>query len=200
MTAPLTAKTLARVLKVLSLIPLVYWIYLIFADRLGADPAKTLNHLMGEVALYFLLLNLLVGAALAFVRARPVGLRALVLTRRFLGVWTFVILCGHVFLYLAYEGFEAKAFEQMISKPYLMFGSLAFLLLGLLAATSNDFSVRRLGGRDWKNIHRAVHLAAFLVTAHVLSIEKADLVKFGTLFALLWSVQLVRFVVSLRRR
>lgn len=195
----MTPKTLARIIKVLLLSPLGYWIYLIAFDHLGADPAKTLNHLTGEIALYFLLTNLAIGVALAFTKQRPKLLRALVLTRRFMGVWTFVILCGHVFLYLAYEGFEAKAFEQMISKPYLIFGSLAFTMLGLLAATSNDFSVRRLGGKDWKNLHRIVYVATIAVTAHVLSIEKTDLVKFGSLFVILWVAQLARFVISLRK-
>lgn len=196
----MSPRPLARAFKLLLLAPPAYWIFLIATDRLGADPAKTLNHLTGETALYALLFNLLLGAVLAFARARPAALRALVLARRFLGVWTFAVLCGHVFLYLAYEGFAPAAFAQLVTKTYLLCGLSAFLILGALAATSNDFAVRRLGGRRWKNLHRAVHAAALLATVHVLSIEKTDLVKFGVLFALLWLVQGVRAVRAFRRR
>lgn len=196
----MSPKIQARFVKALSTLPVLYWGYFILWGDLGADPAKTLNHKTGEVALYLLLFNLVIGAVLAIFKNRPSFLRALVLSRRFLGVWTFVILCGHVFLYYAYEGFEAKAVEQMLTKTYLIFGFSALMILCALTLTSNDFSVRRMGGKNWKRLHRYVHLAAFLVMGHVLLIEKADLAKFGALFAVLWLIQSTRVIRALVHR
>lgn len=193
----ITDRGLARLFKVLILLPFAYWLYLIFSDSLGADPAKTLNHATGEMAFYYLLLNLATGAWLSLMSWRPRTVRVLLLSRRFLGVTTFVILIFHMLLYLTLEGFEPQAFEQMLTKTYLILGSLAWLILLVLALTSNNFSVKRLGGKRWKRLHRLVYLASALISAHVLLIEKADLVKFGILLTLLWVVQITRFVRSM---
>lgn len=185
---------LGKVFRVALLLPAAWWIYEIATGQFGADPAKHYNHQTGDLALYYLLLNLAVGAAIGFGFRFPALLRFLLTGRRFLGVTTFVILMAHVFLYLAMEGFALQAFTQIVTKLYLILGVSAFSILFLLAITSNDFSVRKLGGKNWKRLHRFVHLSAALITVHVLLIEKADLVKFGSLFILLWSLQLACFV------
>lgn len=185
---------LSKIFRVALLLPAFYWGYLIYAGEIGADPAKTLNHKAGDIALYYLLLNLLLGALLSFRFRFPPLLRFMITNRRFLGVVTFVYLVAHLFFYLVMEGLEPQAFTQIYSKLYLALGFSAWLILLVLALTSNNFSVRRLGGKRWKLIHRSVYLAAALITVHVLLIEKADLVKFSLLFALLWMVQGARLV------
>lgn len=181
------------IFRVLLLLPFVYWAYLLFTGALGADPAKSLNHKLGEFALYCLLLNLLIGVLISFSFKFPKYLRFLVTNRRYLGVTTFVYLIFHVLLYFTMESFESQAYTQLFTKLYLIFALIAWLILLVLAVTSNNFSVRKLGGKRWKNLHRLVYVACILITAHVLLIEKADLVKFGSLFIILWSVQIVRF-------
>ncbi len=190
---------LSKAFRVAVLVPAAYWIYLIYSGSIGADPAKTLNHLTGEISLYFLLLNLLVGVLIAFRVRLPTFLRFLLTNRRFLGVITFVYLIFHVLLYLTMESFEAQAFTQLYSKLYLALGLSAWLILLVLALTSNNLSVRILGGKRWKRLHRFVYPASALITAHVLLIEKTDLVKFGALFILLWIVQGVRAGKALLR-
>jgi len=102
------------------------------------------------------------------------------------------MLCGHVFLYFALEAFAWKGFTQIFEKTYLIFGVLAFLGMLALAVTSNNFSVRRLGGKRWKFLHRSVYLIAVLVTAHIFLIEKADLVQFALITFPMWLGQLAR--------
>lgn len=184
---------LSKAFRVALLTPPAYWAYLIFSGALGADPAKTLNHHTGEMALYFLLLNLIVGALIGFSFRFPPLLRFLLLHRRFLGVVTFVYLIFHVLLYFTMESFEEQAFTQIATKLYLTLGAAAWAVLLVLTLTSNNFSVRTLGGKRWKLLHRLVYLASFLITGHVLLIEKADLVKYGALFAVLWAIQAARF-------
>lgn len=180
--------------RAMLLLPAAWWLYEIFTGQYGADPAKTYNHATGELALYYLLGNLFLGTLVGFGLRFPAWLRFLLLGRRFLGVVTFLYLAAHVFLYLAMEGFEAQAFTQLVTKLYLILGAVAWLILFFMAVTSNDFSVRRLGFRRWKALHRFVHLAAALVTVHVLLIEKGDRAKFASFFVLLWVAQLGCFV------
>lgn len=178
--------------RILILMPVPYWVYLILSDSIGAEPAKVLNHQTGDMALYLLFLNLFVGVLIAIRVKIPIKLRFLVLHRRFLGVISFVYLVFHLLLYMATEGFESQAFTQMMTKTYLICSTLAWLIFFIMTITSNNLSVRWLGGRKWKAIHRLVHVAMVFVTIHVLLIEKADLVKFGLLFALYWGIQLAR--------
>lgn len=180
--------------RAILLLPLLWWGYEILTGQYGADPAKTYNHATGEMALYYLLGNLLLGTLVGFGVRFPAWLRFLLAGRRFLGVVTFVFLVCHVFLYLAMEGFERQAFVQLVTKLYLAFALGAWVILFSMAVTSNDFSLRRLGFRRWKLLHRLVHVAALLVMGHVLLIEKSDTVKFGSLFALLWVAQVGCFV------
>ncbi len=175
------------------LLPLVWWVYRIVSGDLGAEPAKELNHSTGLVALSYLVGNLWIGIIWSFWKQWPVKLRFLLPERRFLGVLTFVILCGHVFLYFALEAFGPKAFSQIFEKTYLIFGAFAFLGMAILAATSNNFSVRKLGKR-WKTLHRSVYFIAWLVMGHIFLIEKADLMLFAMIMFPMWIGQLARLV------
>lgn len=173
---------------------------MIFFGTLGADPAKFLNHKTGEMALYFLLANLAVGILISFSKTIPFKwpnlLRFLLQERRWLGVFTFVFLIFHLGLYWAMEGFESKGFVQMYTKTYLILGSLAWVLMFALAMTSNNYSVRKFGGKKWKWLHRLVYLATALITAHILLIEKTDLIKFGALTGFIWLLQIVRVFLA----
>ena len=185
---------MSKAFRVILLLPAAWWIYLIATAQYGADPAKSFNHKTGEMALYYLLGNLVLGALIGFGVRFPARLRFVLLHRRFLGVVTFLFLVCHAFLYLAMEGFAPQGFTQLVTKLYLILGLSAWLILLVLTLTSNDFSLKKLGFRRWKFIHRFVHLAAAIVTAHVLLIEKGDLVKWGILMGLLWAIQVACFV------
>lgn len=190
---------LSNLFRILLLCPAAYWIYLIFFGQLGADPAKSLNHASGEMALYYIISNLLIGILISFKVRFSTRLRFLLLNRRYLGVISFLILVFHVFLYFTMESFEFKAIEQLYTKVYLIFASLAFFILLVLALTSNDYSVRKLSIKKWKRLHRSIYLASAFFSVHILLIEKADLVKFGIILGLLWMTQGVRFLYLLAK-
>ena len=177
--------------------PIAYWIYLICCGNLGADPAKSLNHKAGEIVLYYIILNLLIGLLIDFKFKFPKYLRFLLQNRRFLGVVSFLILVFHIFLYFTMESFEFKAVEQIYTKTYLIFATLAFIILMVLTVTSNDYSVKKLSIKKWKRLHRIVYLASLFFSIHILLIEKADLVKYGLILGLLWLAQGVRLMYKL---
>lgn len=51
--------------------------------------------------------------------------------------------------------------------PVLMTGFIAFLLLLLLAITSNNYSVRKLGGKRWKRLHHWTYVVQALIFVHL---------------------------------
>jgi sulfoxide reductase heme-binding subunit YedZ len=53
-----------------------------------------------------------------------------------------------------------------MKKPFLLAGVVTFTILLVLAATSFNAAVRWLGGRNWKNLHRLVYVAACLAPNH----------------------------------
>ncbi|MGH8223056.1 MAG: sulfite oxidase heme-binding subunit YedZ, partial [Woeseiaceae bacterium] len=84
--------------------------------------------------------------------------------RRYLGVAACAYAFVHAAIYL-----EKKAAWSVIASESLEAGMwtgwLALCVFALLAATSNDASVRRLK-RRWKQLHRFVHAAAVLTFLH----------------------------------
>lgn len=187
-----------RIFKILLTTPFLYWMYLIFLSDLGADPAKRMNHKTGEMAYYYLMANLMIGVLIAVKIKLPTYLRFIYQNRRFLGVISFFFLMMHLSFYFAMESFEFKAFEQMYTKLYLILGSTAWIIFFTLAVTSNDFSVRHLGQKKWKWIHRLNYLGFFIASVHILNIEKTDLIKYSLLLLSMLVIQTYRLIKKYR--
>ncbi len=171
------------ILKLGLFLPLVYAIFLIITQDLGADPTKSLNHFFGRWGFYFLIFNLWIGSILSlfkFVKKNPWKIfRPLNLIRRWLGVIGFLYLLIHFVFYFFMEGFSQTSLGQNLEKNYLLFGFLSFLVISVLAMTSNNFSVQRMGAHKWKGLHRGAYFAFILILFHVFQIEKADLIWFA---------------------
>ena len=84
--------------------------------------------------------------------------------RRDLGVATFLYALLHAIAYLVYKKSVPVILEEGIGFGMLT-GWLAMLIFLPLAATSNDFAVRRLK-RGWKTLHRIIYAGAVLTFAH----------------------------------
>lgn len=84
--------------------------------------------------------------------------------RRALGVASFGYALLHTVVYLDKKWAAGLVIKEG-QDPSLLTGWIAFVVFILLAITSNDMSVRRLG-RRWKALHRSVYVAAALTFAH----------------------------------
>ncbi len=84
--------------------------------------------------------------------------------RRAIGVASFVYALLHLVAYLVNKG-NLQSIVQEGQTIGLLTGWVAFVIFLLLAATSNDYSVRLLR-RRWKTLHKAVYLGAALTLAH----------------------------------
>src|SRR5258708_39008581 len=72
--------------------------------------------------------------------------------------------------------------------PYITVGFTAFVLLIPLAITSTAGWIRRLGGKRWQALHRAVYACAALGAVHYYWRVKSDIRKpvfYGALVAIL---------------
>jgi sulfoxide reductase heme-binding subunit YedZ len=141
------------------------------ADRLGADPIKEGIHYLGEWGLRFLV----IGLALTPLR-RLFGWTWQLRFRRTIGLFAFTYIALHLVAYTgADQGFDwAAIWADIVKRPYITYGMIAFAMLVPLAITSTNAMVRRLGGRRWRNLHRLVYIVAPLGVLHYDLLVKAD--------------------------
>ncbi len=144
------------------------------ADALGANPIETITRASGEWALRFLLITLTVTPL-----RRLTGLHWLLRLRRMLGLYAFAYAAAHFAIYLWLDQFfdwRAIALD-ILDRPFITVGFAAFVLLIPLAATSNSLAIRRLGGRRWQALQRAVYGIAILAVVHYWWLVKADVLE-----------------------
>lgn len=146
----------------LSLLPLARLFLLGFTGELGANPVEFVTRSTGTWALVMLCLTLAVTPL-----RRLSGWNALVRLRRMLGLFAFFYASLHftVFLWLEHWFDVAAMLLDVLERPFVTAGFLAFLLMVPLAATSTQAMVRRLGSR-WQALHRLVYLIAPLAVLH----------------------------------
>ena len=145
------------------LLPLAHLVWAAAADALGANPAEALIRGTGDWTLRALCL------ALAVTPARQAfGWTALARLRRMLGLFTFFYACLHLLAFAWLDmGLDPAAIVKDIAKrPFILVGSLAWLLMLPLAATSFNRAIRALGASRWQTLHRAVHAVALLALLH----------------------------------
>ena len=135
-----------------------------FTGRLGANPLETLLHESGEIAIWTL------GAVLALSPLRVVFpnsriVMALNRHRRATGVTACIYGLLHFSSHVLYEG-GWDGLVRSLSKPFIWFGASGLTILVILATTSNQWSIRALGGKNWKLLHRLAYVAAGLLIYH----------------------------------
>ena len=138
-------------------IPVLWLVWDIGQSGWPFDPVADFTALSGDVALKLLLATLAITPALRFGAPKWVAG-----WRRQLGVYAFAYVCGHVWVYvgLDYAWDWQLMSANLLSKRYLIAGSVAALLLVPLAITSTKGWQRRLRrGWKWLHRHRALHLA-----------------------------------------
>jgi methionine sulfoxide reductase heme-binding subunit len=156
------------------LAPLAYYAWGAQADTLGANPIEAVTRGLGTWALNFLLITLTVTPLRKYS-----GWVWLVRLRRMLGLFAFFYAALHLSTYLWFDQFfdwPAIA-KDILKRPFITVGMISFALLVPLAATSNAFAIRKLGGRRWQELHRSVYLIGLLTVLHYTWMVKADLSK-----------------------
>lgn len=134
----------------------------------GSVTAHQLLHPSGEFSARAMILALYCTPLLVlFPKNRLV--QSLMKRRRYIGVAAF----GYAALHTAFYLIDKASLSEVVKEITLLSiwtGWIAFLIFVPLAATSNNWSVKRLG-RTWKQLQRWVYAAAVLTTAHWLFLE-----------------------------
>jgi DMSO/TMAO reductase YedYZ heme-binding membrane subunit len=116
----------------------------------------------------------------------------LVKARRALGVSAFLFAELHANMAF-FKQLGGPAGLQYLNTSYLVAviaGFLALMIVLLLALTSFDFAMRKLG-RNWKRLHQLVYVAGVLILFHALSIgthfmnERTPTARFGLMLVML---------------
>ena len=141
------------------------------SDSPPGDPVAFLTRQSGELALKFMVITLsMTPLRLLTAWSAPLKLR------RMFGLFAFFYAACHfsVYLFLDLQLNFALVLDDIIKRKYITVGFAAFLLLLPLAATSNNFSIRRLGAKMWTKLHRAAYAIGILGAVHFLWLEKGD--------------------------
>jgi sulfoxide reductase heme-binding subunit YedZ len=151
------------------MLPAAASIYLGITDQLGADPMKALEHTLGLWSLRFLIIGL------AITPLRRLGGPSLLRYRRAIGLLAFFYALLHLVVYIVLDqGLDWSAiWRDIIKRPYITVGMLAFVSLVPLAITSNATMVKRLGGAAWQRLHKLVYVAAAAAAIHFVMLVKS---------------------------
>jgi sulfoxide reductase heme-binding subunit YedZ len=133
-------------------------------EILGPEPGKAIVWFTGEWAFNVLLLTLAVGPARQWL-----GWRWPLVHRRMLGLFVMFYATLHLLSYMAFLlAWQWQDIgSELVERPYLTLGFLAWVLLIPLSITSTKGWQRALK-RKWKSIHKLIYLVAVLCAVHYL--------------------------------
>ena len=177
------------VLFAFCLLPLLQLGWNAWNENLGANPIEFITRALGTWTLNFLLITLSVTPL-----RKITGWHWLLRLRRMLGLYVFFYAFLHLTTYLWLDKFfdwQAIA-KDILKRPFITIGMSAFALLLPLALTSNNTMLRRLGGKLWQRLHRAVYVIAILGVVHYWWLVKLNVTLpavYAVLLALLLGIR-----------
>jgi sulfoxide reductase heme-binding subunit YedZ len=141
------------------------------AGGLGANPIEFITLSTGTWTLVFLLTTL----AITPLRCLS-GQSWLTRLRRLMGLFAFFYGVLHFITYIWLDKFfdVRDMATDIVKRPFITAGFLAFLLLIPLAATSTSGAIRRMGGRRWQLLHRLIYVSGIAAVVHFWWKVKAD--------------------------
>jgi sulfoxide reductase heme-binding subunit YedZ len=146
------------------------WLFWQALNGLGpyaVEPINVLERAYGLVALKLLVAGLLVTPL-----RKWTGIN-LMKFRRAIGVTAFFYVLAHflVFAVLDVQSLS-RVWTEVVKRPYVTVGMLAFAMLVPLAITSNNLAVRKLGSASWRKLHKLTYPVAILAAIHYLWLVK----------------------------
>ena len=154
------------VVYIVGLLPIPWLLFQAQTGGLGAEPIKALEKELGLLALQLLIAGLAITPARRYLRLN------LIKFRRALGLLAFIYVSLHLLVWLMLDvGILSQIWADILKRPYITIGMAGFACLVPLAATSNNFSIRKLGA-TWRKLHRLTYLAAILAGVHFIWLVK----------------------------
>lgn len=127
-------------------------------------PANIVFERFFALASFFLLCVVLMMGPLAAINPQIFGF--LLEPRRTVGILAAIFFLIHIaFSFLFYLGLQ---FSQIISQIAYILAAPALLIFTLMALTSTNWAIAKIGYKNWKNLHRLGYIAFALIFAHFL--------------------------------
>jgi methionine sulfoxide reductase heme-binding subunit len=169
----------------LCLVPLGILVWRALTANLGANPVEFIQHATGDWTLRFLVITLCITPFRKLLK-----LPDLIRFRRMLGLFAFFYAFLHFLTYLGPDqSFDLGAmWKDVYKRPFITVGFAAFILLIPLALTSTAGWIRRLGGRRWQMLHRAIYISAICGVIHYYWLVKSAILRpliYGAIVAIL---------------
>ncbi|SEN19587.1 protein-methionine-sulfoxide reductase heme-binding subunit MsrQ [Palleronia pelagia] len=145
-----------------------FWsLYLAATGGMGVEPINALERELGELAILTLVIVL---AVTPFRRLTGISL---VMHRRALGLLSFFYVLCHLLVWLVLDVQDlGRVWADILKRPYITIGMAAFILLLPVAATSNNWSIRKLGPVRWRRLHQLTYVISVLGVAHYVMVQK----------------------------
>ena len=160
-------KVPAGLLYLVSVAWAAWLFYLGLTGGLGVEPINALEREYGETALKLIVVGLAITPLRTYARIN------LLKFRRAIGVSAFFFVLAHFLVWAVLDVQSVdRIWQDVVKRPYVTVGMLAFVLMVPLALTSNNWSLRRLGGAAWRRLHKLTYPVAVLGAIHYLWLVK----------------------------
>jgi methionine sulfoxide reductase heme-binding subunit len=153
-----------------AVLPALWLLERTLTHDLGSRPINEALHFTGTWTIRFLI------ATLAVTPLRVLGKwPKLIGIRRYLGLTTFAYAVLHFSLFVVDQHFNLiRVATEIALRIYLLIGFTALVSLCILAATSTDASIRRLGAEKWTKLHKIIFFLTPLAVIHAFLQSKID--------------------------
>jgi sulfoxide reductase heme-binding subunit YedZ len=173
-----------RVLVFLAcLVPFATLVNGVVSNSLGPDPAEHLMHVTGEWVMRFLVLVLLATPLARY------GWPRLARYRRMLGLYVWFYSTIHLLVFaqvfIGWSGHQLV--EELVERPYVLVGFVAWLILMPLGVTSAR-TIRKKMGRHWRQVHKLTYAVVVLGWLHLFWLSRSDVgnaALYGSIFGIL---------------
>ena len=189
--------TRLRITKLLiflsALVPLGRLLWKFRYGSLGANPIEAITHSTGDWTLILIMVTLSITPLRKLTKQYW-----LIGVRRMIGLFAFFYGCLHFTTYLWLDKFfdYHEMIKDIVKRPFITVGFLAFTCMIPLAITSTQGWIRRLG-KNWQRLHRLIYVTAIAGVVHYIWLVKADLRKPLQYAAVLSVLMLYRIVIWL---
>ena len=165
----------------------------------GANPIEFITHATGDWTIRFLVITLAITPLRKILR-----LPQLIRFRRMLGLFAFFYAFLHFSTWIGLDKFFdwSEMWKDVLKRRFITVGFTAFVLMIPLAITSTAGMIRRLGGKRWQMLHRAIYVSAILGVIHYYWLVKSDVRKpllYASLVAILLAYRLGAWIYGRRK-
>lgn len=168
------------------------WVAWVFykgvSGRLGPDPINALELSYGLLGLQLLI------AGLAVTPLRRFAGLNLLKFRRALGVTAFFVILAHFLVWAVLDVQSvSRVWMEIVKRPYVTVGMVAFMGLIPLAITSNNYMLKKVGGMQWRKLHKLTYPICILAGVHFLWLVKGFQIEPIIYIALILVLLALRF-------